>query len=88
MVLDFVCLHSFEAKIKSSMDELNKIAQKIGSEIYKQQGGQGQPPGGGPSGDSTDTGAGKETGDTGKTSESEEKVVDAEVVEDDDKSKK
>lgn len=68
-----------EGKIKSASSELEQIAQKIGTDMYKQSGGQdGGQPGDVPGGDAPE--------DDAKDSK-EEKVVDAEVVEDEEEKK-
>jgi molecular chaperone DnaK len=59
-----------EAKIKKALDDLNAISQKIGTEIYKHQGGAGA------------QGA-SDGGQSSAPDDGEEKVVDAEVVDDD-----
>ena len=63
-----------ETKIKSSMDDLQKVSEKIARKLYPQgaQPGAGPQPGAGA--------AGAQSSDKGKD---EEKVVDAEVVDDD-----
>ncbi|OHD58029.1 MAG: hypothetical protein A2014_11085 [Spirochaetes bacterium GWF1_49_6] len=62
-----------EARMKSAMEELEKVMHKISQEIYRQGGGQGNQAGS--QGDAQPE----------QNSEPEEKVVDAEVINDDEK---
>ncbi|NPV01228.1 MAG: molecular chaperone DnaK [Brevinematales bacterium] len=62
-----------EARMKSSMEDLEKVMHKISQEIYRQGGGQGNQAGS------------QGGGQPEQNSEPEEKVVDAEVINDDEK---
>lgn len=74
-----------EGKIKSAMEDLNKVSHKISEVIYKQT--QGQPGAGAPGGNAGQ--ADGNQGGPGGQGQNGEKVVDAEVVDDkDDKKKK
>ena len=69
-----------EVKIKSQMEELNKISHKISEQLYKNTAYQQQGPEGGQQGQE---GQGQDQKGKG-----DEKIVDAEVVDDNDQDKK
>ena len=66
-------------KIKSAQSELMTSAQKIGQQLYSQQAAAGA--------DASAAGTGASSASNGSASASDDDVVDAEVVDDDDKDK-